>query len=511
MKDSLRPGLAALSSAQRASLFCALQQRTATKPAFVVSREPRAAVGDGVATFPLSYAQQRMWSHDLQAPGSIVHVLPTAVRMNGALDVTAFERALRDLFRRHEILRTTFAIIGGEPRQVVSPDVELAVPLVDLRGLNRAARLTESNRLALNHARRPFDLGRGPLLRAMLVRVDEQLWTLLLAMHHIITDGWSMAIVTRELTALYESNRAGVPAVLPELVVQFGDFASWQRRELRPAIEQHLTYWRNRLAGAPTVLELPTDQPRPAVQTHNGAVRRFLINERLASAIKALSRQEDATPFMTLLAAFAVLLARYSGQPSMLIGTPIANRRHRELEALIGCFANILVLRVDVARDLTARQLLRQVRTTTLDAYDHQDVPLELLVETLSSTRDQGRPPLVQVMFQLQNVPREQWTLSQVKTERVPRAGGRGPRFTEAGPRLEARATAFDISMHFLEASLQLRGAIEYNTDLFAASTIVRMAADFRMLLTELTSDPDAPVGELRLLTDAERTGQVGA
>ncbi|HYG61736.1 MAG TPA: amino acid adenylation domain-containing protein, partial [Thermoanaerobaculia bacterium] len=331
---------------------------------------------------PLSFAQQRLWFLHRLAPDSAVYNVPMAVRLSGRLDAGALAGALHEIGRRHEALRTTFAEREGHPLQVIAPEPRLPLALLDLTDLPAAEREAQVLRRAQNEVLQPFDLEAGPLMRAALLRLGEEEHALLVTLHHIVTDGWSMGIFLRELTALYVGRR------LPELPVQYGDFAVWQRAWLSgKVLESQISYWRQRLVGAPARLTLPTDRPRPAVETHRGTSLPVALPPELSRSLTALARREGATPFMVLLAGFAALLGRYSGQDDVVVGTPIAGRNRREIEGLIGFFVNTLALRVELAAGRGFLDLLRQVRRTALDAYAHQDIPFERLVEELVTER----------------------------------------------------------------------------------------------------------------------------
>ncbi len=348
-----------------------------------------------------------MWILDQLEPGSFAYNLATALRLHGRLETAALGAALAEIVRRHEALRTVFAADGdGEPRQVILPAGERPLPLVDLTALPAPARAAEAGRLAAEDALRPFDLVRGPLLRTTLLRQAEGEHVLLLSLHHVITDGWSIGIFTRELTELYRAFAAGAPSPLRELPLQYADFAVWQRGWLRgEALEEQLRYWRRHLAGAPPVLELPADRPRPATQSHRGGRSWLTLPRDLTARLAAESRRLEVTPFMTLLGAFATLLLRYGGEADLVIGTPIANRSRHELEELIGFFANTLALRVGAGGDPTFADLAHRVREAALGAYAHQDLPFERLVDELQPERNLGHAPIFQVMLTLQNAP----------------------------------------------------------------------------------------------------------
>ncbi|HST58364.1 MAG TPA: condensation domain-containing protein, partial [Longimicrobium sp.] len=332
-------------------------------------------------TEPASYAQERLWFLDRLEPGSANYNIAVARRLGGALDAGALERALGEIIRRHEALRTTFTEVDGAPVQVVAPFGGFALPVEDLSGLDERDREAAVRQRAGEEARRAFDLTAGPLFRAALLRLREEEHVLLITMHHIVSDGWSMGVLFRELSVLYEAYREGGESPLPELPVQYADYAVWQREQLEgETLHRQLAYWRERLSGAPELLELPTDHPRPAVQTYRGASVPVELSPELLERLQALGRSEGTTLYMTLLAAFQVLLSRYSGSEDIVVGSPIAGRARKETEELIGFFVNTLVLRTELGGDPTFREVLGRVRGATLGAYEHQEVPFEKLV-----------------------------------------------------------------------------------------------------------------------------------
>ena len=441
---------------------------------------------------PLSFSQQRLWFLDQLEPGNPSYNMTDAVRLQGPLDSTALEHSLNEIIRRHEILRTTFVSVNGRPTQIIAPELELSLPVSDLANLPGDEQQAEIARLIGAEAQQPFDLARGPLLRARLLRLGKEDHIALLTVHHIIGDDWSSNVLTQEMAILYDAFSHGRPSPLPELPLQYADFAAWQRAWLQgDVLEVQLGYWKERLAGSPPLLELPTDRPRPAVQTFRGAYTTFALPVRLSEAIKNLSRKEGTTLFMTLLAAFQMLLYRYTGQEDILVGTPIANRTRAELEGLIGFFVNTLVMRTDFSGEPNCRELLKRVRETCLGAYAHQDVPFELVVDAVQPERNLSHSPLFQVMFVLQNTPRRPQQISSELTI--------GPVEAHSG------TAKFDLTMFVIEEEDHLSGAIEYNTDLFDAATIARMIGHFQTLLEGLTADPEQPVWRLPILTEAER------
>jgi amino acid adenylation domain-containing protein len=441
---------------------------------------------------PLSSAQQALWFLDRLAPGRPTYNVSAAALVRGPLDVPALRRAFAEIARRHEALRTTFPVVDGRPVQVIAPESSLTLDERDLRDLPEGRRRAEAERLAAEAMRRPFDLASGPLVRAGLFRLGEREHAIVLAMHHIVTDGWSFGVAARELAALYEAFAAGRPSPLPDLPIQYADFAAWQRDWLRgEVLDGLLGYWRGQLEGVPP-LELPTDRPRPAVPTSRGATRHFALPEGLSRAIDDLGRREGATPFMALLAAFQALLHRDSGQEVFAVGSPIANRNRAETEGLIGYFINMLALRADLSGDPTFRALLGRVRETTLGAFEHQDLPLDRLVEALQPRRDPSRPPLFQVMFVLQNNPMPDVGRSDLAL---------GPLLADVG----TGTAKFDLSLAMGDAGPNYTGSIEYNADLFDDTTIDRMLGRFRALLDAAVADPDRRISELPLLPEEER------
>jgi len=457
---------------------------------------------EGPWSFPLSFAQQRLWFLDQMEFGNPAYNAPAAVRLVGPLNVAALEHSLNEIVRRHEILRTTFAVEAGQPRQVVAPTFKLELPLVDLRDRPEAQREPAARELAVKDARQPFDLTRGPLLRAKLLRLADAEHWVLLTMHHIICDGWSAEVFVREMVALYSAfadgqspapraNRAGSP--LSELPIQYADFAHWQQEWLRgEASQKHLAYWREQLAELPT-LELPTDRPRPSVQSFQGALHPFTIPARVGEQLKVINAREGVTSFMTLLAVFQALLSRATGQEDIVVGTTIANRTRAELEGLIGFFANTLVLRTRFERltpDPSFCDLLRQVREVTVNAYAHQDLPFERLVDELRPQRDLSRTPLFQVMFVWQHLPTQGTNFSGLAATPLPVTIG---------------TAKFDLSLHVRETPEGLSGFFEYNTDLFDSDIIARLAERFLALLDSAVADPDQKLEAWLALSPAER------
>ena len=490
--------IAALSPQQRALLSRRIKleggapgagQRAALNWA-PIPRLPRPL--SGPATFPLSFAQQRLWFMYQLDPQSSLFNVPGALRLRGPVNVPALERSLLELVRRHETLRTTIAPSPDGAVQVVSPPPDsFSLPLVDLGGLPAAAREGALRERVNSEARRPFDLVAGPLLRATLLRVTDDDHVLLVVVHHIISDGWSAGVMTREVLALYESFAAGRPAALPELPLQYGDVAAWQQEAQQvEALAGGQAYWESRLRGAPLVLEVPPDHPRPAAQTFRGARQSVLLPAPLAGALKALSQTEGATLYMTLLAAYAVLLNRYTGQTDLLVGTPVAGRERAETRDLIGCFINTLALRVDLSGRLTFRELLARVRETCLGAYAHQDVPFERLVEGLRPERDPSRSPIVQVAFGLQD-----------GAETALRPGDDRYRLLD----VHQGASEYDLTLELFDTGEGLRAVLEHSTDLYTPGTAGRLLAHYQAILEAVVADQEGRLDDLPLLPPAER------
>src|SRR5215475_979066 len=449
------------------------------------------AAGTAVSTyaFPTTFAQQRLWFLEQLQPGGTSYLIPWFLRATGQLNVEALARSLNQIIERHEILRTTFSSKDGVPVQVVHPALTVDVPVRDISACANPAR--EAERLAREEAQQPLDLGRGPLVRAQLLRLSEEDHVLLLTVHHIIFDGGSRRTLVRELRAFYEANSTGKPAQLPPPKLQYADYAVWQRKHCQGAtLERHLAYWRKQLAGSPASLELPTDHPRPAVQSFHGAKLPIAISQDLAGRLSLFSRSQGATLFMTLLAAFQVLVSRWSQQDDIVVGTPIANRNRAELEDMMGFFANTLALRTRFREGASFRDVLAQVKETTLGAYDHQDLPFEKLVEEIQPERNLSHNPLFQVLFSLQNVVRPDFELP-----------GLTLRFMD----LEQIAAKFDISVFLSESLEGVGGRLEYNTDLFDGETIERMVLHYCQLLETVLASPKKRVSELPLLTEGER------
>jgi amino acid adenylation domain-containing protein len=447
--------------------------------------------GSGDASVSLSSAQRRMWFlHHLSGDRPVYNV-QRAERLSGPLDVAALEKSLNEVVRRHEALRTTFPAVDGHPVPVVAPARPLHLSIVDLRSAPEGQQRAEVQRLAIDEARRLFDIGKGPLVRVKLLRLAPQSHVLLVTMPHILIDGWSMGVLFREQALLYGAYCAGEPSPLPDLSLQYSDFARWQEEHLEGEAQDHLlAYWRQQLAGAPPVLPLPTDRLRRAGQSHDGGVRRIRLGRDLTGSLKRLSQQSGSTLFMTLLAAFSALLHRYTQAEDIVIGSPIANRTRTELEDLIGFFVNTLPLRIDLSRDPSFRELLARVRRTSLDAFSHQDLPFEKLVEDLHPERVPGYSPLFQVMLVLQNAPAPPRVVGDLTLERL---------------EIDIGVSHFDLTLVIREGLEGLTAEMEYRSELFEAGTVDRMLSHFQVLLEAVVADPDLRLHELPLLDEVER------
>ncbi|MBC8229645.1 amino acid adenylation domain-containing protein [bacterium] len=443
-------------------------------------------------SFPLSSAQQQLWFLNQFEPGSFAYNEPAAFRLTGSLNVAALEQSLNEIVRRHEVLRTTFPTVDEQPVQAIAPDLNLTLPVVDLRELPETEWEVKAQQLATEATQQVFDLAKGPLLRVKLLRLAKEEHILLLTMHHIIFDGWSSNVFFRELAALYKAFSTGRPSLLPELPIQYVDFAVWQQQWLQSEVlESQLSYWKQQLGDCPPVLELYTDRPRPAVRTDRGETQSLPLPKSLLEALKALSRQEGVTLFMTLLAAFKTLLYRYTGQEDIIVGTPIAGRNWVEIEGLIGLFLNALAMRTDLYGNPTFRQLLSRVREVSLGAYAHQDLPFERLVEELQPERTLSHTPLFQVMFVFENTPTPPLEIL--------------PGLTLSPPKVNSKTAKYDLTLYMKERAEELRCSLEYNIDLFDATTITRMLGHFQTLLEGIVANPYQHISYLPLLTEAER------
>jgi len=453
---------------------------------------------------PASFAQQRLWFIQQLDPDSAAYNIPFAARLSGPLDAGAFERMLTEVVRRHEVLRTTFMAVDGQPVQIISPPSPFPLPVLSLEHLPEAEREAAARAQATDEARLRFDLSQGPLLRVRLLRLAPDDQVVLFTMHHIISDGWSTGVLVREVAALYEAYRRGAESPLEELSVQYADYAVWQREWLQgEALDEQLSYWRGALEGAPGVLELPTDRARPAVQSWRGASERVELGVELSAGLRALSRAEGTTLFMTLLAGWQALLYRLSGQADVVVGTDVANRGRVETEEMIGFFINQLVLRTSLSGNPTFKQLLGRVRRTVLGAYTHLDLPFHMLVEHLRPERALSHNPLFQVLFVLH------------EQNAFVEADGRVSSFEledlKATPvAVPVETATFDLSFHVWQEDGQIAGSLRYNTDLFDASRIIQIAADYRFLLGQIVATPDARIEELsEMLSEAGHAEQL--
>ena len=454
------------------------------------SEETLESGAEEVFLFPLSFAQQRLWFLQQMNPQSSAYNMPVASRLVGKLNGTALEQALNAIVQRHEVLRTTFQMIDAQPMQVISSHGALVLPLLDLTHLPETTRESEAHRFAVENLREPFDLVNGPLMRALLVRLDVEDHLLLLAMHHIISDRWSISVLVNELAQFYNAFSVGAPATLPDLHIQYADYAQWQRSWLTGEVfETQLDYWKKQLHGAPPILEVPTDRPRPSIHSSRGSLEYFIVAEDVVRRLRELGQQEGATLFMVLLAAFQTLLHRYANQDVIVVGTPVAGRNRQELEGLIGFFSNTLVMRADFSEDLSFRGLLAHVKETALGAYAHQDFPFDKLVEELQPQRDLSHMPIIQAMFALQSTPDESIELAGLVLTPV---------------NIESGTTQFDLSLNVWDKGTALKGYLAYGSDLFDAGTIKRMLAHFQTLLESIAKNPDARISELSLLTEEE-------
>ena len=437
---------------------------------------------------PLSWAQQRLWFlHQLESESN-AYTIPFPLKMSGKLNVQALSEALQKIVQRHEVLRTRFEVVNNQPVQVIVPDLTLNLAVEDLQQLSNPWEELEKQVISLG--KQPFDLSLDAVIRVKLWQLGEQDHVLLVLIHHIAGDGWSLGIFIKELSAYYQAIINGTPCELPELSIQYSDFAVWQRQWLRgEVLDYHLNYWRQQLANAPNSLELPTDYPRPAVQSFRGAKEYFHLDKSLTGQLKQLSQKAGTTLFMTLLGAFAVLMSRLSNQTDIVIGSPIANRNRQETEPLIGFFVNMLALRFDLSPGANFAEFLAQVREVTLDAYVHQDVPFEMLVETLQIDRNLDRNPLIQVAFTLQNASNYDQHWPDLTVEKMP---------------LSLGGAKFDLEMEFWEVDGELRGICDYTTDLFDAQTIIRTIGYFQTLLRGMVENPQQPVTHLPLLTGTQ-------
>lgn len=481
--DDLSSRLASLSPAKRALLQKMLEK---TRPADgAIARRPSGSAPG------LSFAQQRLWFLDQLEGPSATYNMPTAFRMRGPLDVMTLERALGEIIRRHEVLRTNIRTLDGKPVAHVREGLEGYFRVVDQPGLASAERDAEVARRSMEDARKPFDLANDRLLRISILRFDPTDHVMLVNMHHIVSDGWSLGVIVKEMLALYSAFAAGKGSPLPELAIHYGDFATWQREWLAgPQLDPQIAFWREHLAGAPALLALPTDRPRPPVQTFRGRTYQFTIDRERLDAVKALSRRHESSLFMTLCAAFAAVMWRYSRQDDFVIGTPVANRVRKELEPLVGFFVNTLAVRMNLSGDPSASELIARVKDAAIGAFKNQDVPFERLVEELQPARQLGFSPIFQVMFILQNAPLDDVRLPGVELEEIT---------------VDAGTSMFDLTLKLRERGGVIEGELEFNTDLFEVGTIERFVSHYRSILDGIIADVSIPLSRVPLLEARER------
>src|SRR5437667_9364509 len=489
-KLDLAEQLAAFSPAKRSLLELHLlkKQRGAKATARMIQRQANRE------SAPLSYNQQGLWVLNQLMPGTSLYHTPMVVRLTGNLDVAALKNALDMVVARHDALRTTFGIVDGSPKQVVAKSLALDMSIIDLLEVPQPDRDAEGQRLLRDEAGRPFDLSQGSLIRSVLLRLGEREHILLVTTHHIVTDGWSVGIFQRELSALYQALVDGQPSPLPELPIQYTEYSIWQREWFEGDVYQsQLAYWKKQFATLPPVLELSADHPRPRVQAYRafrGAQHTTSLSKQLTHDLKQLCRRENVTLFMTLMAAFQVLLHRYTGEEDIVVGTPIAGRQMPETEDLIGLFINTLAMRASVSGELTLRDLLSRVKEVALGAYAHQDLPFERLVKELQPERTLAHHPLFQVMFVLQSEEIQPLQLKGLEVEHF---------------RVGNIMANFDLTLDIVERDEQLVCLFESNADLFESETIERLMGHFQNLLEGIVANPEQKISELPLLSEAER------
>ncbi|HEY9810877.1 MAG TPA: condensation domain-containing protein [Halomicronema sp.] len=442
---------------------------------------------------PLSFAQQRLWFLDKLSPQNSAYNLPVAVRLKGQLNLPVLQQTFNEIVRRHEVLRTAFAEVNGQPAQVISPDIKFNLAVINLQNLLELQQKIEVEKLALEEAKRPFNLTKPPLWRATILQLNDAEYVLLLTMHHIISDGWSMGVLVQEVGALYEAFSTSKSSPLAELPVQYGDFSSWQRQNLQgEKLEKQLAYWKQQLNGFLGVL--PTDRQRSSAQNFRGAQQSFVISASLTQSLKNLIQQQEVTLFMTLLAVFKALLYCQTKQDNLAIGSPIANRSRDELEGLIGFFVNTLVLKIDIAGNPTFCELLNRVRQTTLEAYANPDVPFEKLVEELQPERNLSYNPLFQVWFVLQNAPMPPLNLAGLTLSIL---------------EFDAGTSRHDLSLTCWEIPEGIQCLFEYKTDLFEAVSIERMVRNFETIIHHIVGQPNIRINNLaEIIDEAERQHQ---
>jgi amino acid adenylation domain-containing protein len=454
-----------------------------------VDKIPKASTSDLI---PASFAQQRLWFLNELEPGQSIYNIATAFQVTGRLNIQVLEQSLTEIVRRHAVLRTTFAVVAGEPMQAISEPQRVSLPLTDLSHLTAPERELKARQEAAAEARHVFDLRIGPLWRARLLKLDDEEHDFLLTLHHIISDGWSLGRFFKELSILYDAYSRGEESPLEELAVQYADYSVWQRQWLQGGVlEEQLSYWKQQLRGAPPVLELPSDRPRKAASSYRGATESFTLPRELSQQLKMVSQREGTTLFMTLLATFQILLSRYTGQEDIVVGTPYAGREREEIQPLIGFFVNTLVLRTELSGHLTFVEVLQRVREAVLSAHANQDLPFEKLVEELQPERSLGYQPLFQVVFQLQKAARDLMRLE-------------GLQCSELGCE-RGDAAKVDLVLSMSETETDLYGTVEYKTDLFDRDMIQRLIAHYGTLLAGIVADPQQAISKVPLITQAEQ------
>jgi amino acid adenylation domain-containing protein len=462
----------------------------ARKHGFVIQPVPR----DG--NLPLSYAQQRLWFMDQLEPGGFTYNMPNFFRMTGKIDLESFRKSLEKVIERHEVLRTRFPVVEGKPVQEIMEPYRLKMPVIDLTGKEGGEREAEARRLATEEATKPFDLGRGPLMRVKLLKLGEEEHIVLLTLHHIVADAWSIGVLVREFAALYEYYVRGEEAELADLEVQYVDYAVWQRERLvGEELERQVGYWREALTPMPPVLELPADHERPRVATYRGQKQRIEIKKEMAERVRGLSRETGTTEFMVLLGVYMMLLGRYSGEEDIAVGVPTANRGVVETEGLIGFFVNMLAMRGELSGDPSFRELLERIKGMALGAYEHQELPFEMVVETLQPERDASRNPIFQVAFQYQNAEVGELRLTGLRMEEMDSDFG---------------AARLDLMLSMADGGDgTIRGSLQYNTDLYEAGTIERIGVHYMKLLEGVLADPEMRISEVGMMGEEEMNEQL--
>ncbi len=485
-KGALTPELKNSLSASKADVIELLRSHASSRAATVPDVQPRSTQGDS----PLSFAQERLWLIEQLGPGDGTYNIFDAIQIEGELNTVALEQAINEIVRRHEVLRTIFISHEGKPLQSTIPNAALRLAIVDLQGLSGEQRKAEFNRLVRDEIRRPFDLSKWPLLRVFLFRFGRRDHVLLLDLHHIISDGWSSGVLVAELKETYQAFSTGIISPLAPLPLQYADFACWQREWMKEErLESEISFWKDRLAGAPETLQLPTDCPRPKDKSTRGAVYAFHLSPELTNRALELCQQQNLTLFMLLLSVWNIILSRYSGQRDVVVGTPVANRIRPELEPLIGFFVNTLALRCTLCDEWTFAELLQHVREVTLSAQDHQELPFEKLVEELQPKRDTSYTPIFQVMLVLQNTPLPEIRMPGLVLRRIP---------------LHGDTSKFDLLLSLQQSGECINAELEYDSELFHASTMERMVAHFRTLLATALQLPEKPISQLSMVSEAE-------